>query len=155
MLQKKPSLVTPESLILTLDVSSIRLSTYSYCIILFYFTETCTAYIWYSNFSHLIGERWQFAYMPYTPTKNATCWKEATCFPYYGMGAIGYATSGGVFFDTRSSTDGDTAFDNEIRTLDTCMGHSNAALQYHYHGVIIKTLLNSMLFYLYIYKKWS
>ena len=51
------------------------------------------------------------------------------------MGAYGYATSGGVFFDTRSSPDGDTAWDNEIDTLDTCMGHSNDAMQYHYHGV--------------------
>ena len=51
------------------------------------------------------------------------------------MGAYGYATSGGVFFDTRSSADGETAWDNEIDTLDTCMGHSNEALQYHYHGV--------------------
>jgi len=51
------------------------------------------------------------------------------------MGAYGYATSGGTFFDTRSSPQGDTAWDNEIDTLDTCMGHSNQELQYHYHGV--------------------
>ena len=51
------------------------------------------------------------------------------------MGAYGYATSGGTFFDTRSSPTGDTAWDNEIDSLDTCMGHSNEALQYHYHGV--------------------
>ena len=51
------------------------------------------------------------------------------------MGVYGYATSGGTFFDTRSSPTGDTAWNNEIDTLDTCMGHSNEALQYHYHGV--------------------
>ena len=51
------------------------------------------------------------------------------------MGAYGYATSGGTFFDTRSSPSGDTAWDNEIETLDTCMGHSNQVKEYHYHGV--------------------
>ena len=56
-------------------------------------------------------------------------------YPFYGMGAYGYATSGGAFFDTRSSPSGETAWDNEIETLDTCMGHSNQVKEYHYHGV--------------------
>ena len=74
--------------------------------------------------------------VPLSPEKSTTTdWSDPDNYPYYGMGAYGYATSGGTFFDTRSSSDGDTAWDNEIDTLDTCMGHSNNALQYHYHGV--------------------
>ena len=61
---------------------------------------------------------------------------------------VGYATSGGTFFDTRSSDlpDAETAFDNEIDTLDTCMGHSNDALQYHYHGVSEVIIIFSFLY---------
>jgi len=81
-------------------------------------------------------ERWQYSVVPLSPEKSTTTdWSDPDNYPYYGMGAYGYATSGGTFFDTRSSIDGDTAWDNEIDTLDTCMGHSNNALQYHYHGV--------------------
>jgi len=81
-------------------------------------------------------ERWQYSVVPLDPQKSTTTdWSDYNNYPYYGMGAYGYATSGGVFFDTRSSPTGDTAWDNEIETLDTCMGHSNEALQYHYHGV--------------------
>ena len=78
--------------------------------------------------------------MPLYPEKSTDTidWDNATTYPYYGMGAFGYATSGAVFFDTRSDEDGSTAWDNEIDTLDWCMGHSNNAYQYHYHGVIIK-----------------
>jgi len=81
-------------------------------------------------------ERWQYSVVPLNPTKStSTDWSSYEKYPYYGMGAYGYATSGGTFFDTRSSPTGDTAWDNEIDSLDTCMGHSNEALQYHYHGV--------------------
>ena len=84
----------------------------------------------------LSGERWQYSVVPLSPEKSTTTdWSDPDNYPYYGMGAYGYATSGGTFFDTRSSIDGETAWDNEIDTLDTCMGHSNNALQYHYHGV--------------------
>ena len=51
------------------------------------------------------------------------------------MGAIGYATSGGTFFDTRANPNGEVAWVDEIISLDKCMGHSNQASQYHYHGV--------------------
>jgi len=81
-------------------------------------------------------ERWQYSVVPLNPEKSdSTDWSNYNNYPYYGMGAYGYATSGGTFFDTRSSPTGDTAWDNELETLDTCMGHSNTALQYHYHGV--------------------
>ena len=84
----------------------------------------------------LLGEIWQYSVVPLNPEKSTTTdWSDSDNYPYYGMGVYGYATSGGTFFDTRSSSDGDTAWDNEIDTLDTCMGHSNNALQYHYHGV--------------------
>ena len=57
------------------------------------------------------------------------------------MGVYGYAISGGTFFDTRSTSDGDTALDNEIERLDTCLGHSAPNIfQYHYHGVSIQRL---------------
>merc|ERR1711963_155456 len=81
-------------------------------------------------------ERWQYSVVPLNPVKStSTDWSSYDKYPYYGMGVYGYATSGGTFFDTRSSPTGDTAWNNEIDTLDTCMGHSNEALQYHYHGV--------------------
>jgi hypothetical protein len=83
-------------------------------------------------------ERWQYSVVPLNPVKSTTTnWSNYTTYPYYGMGAYGYATSGGTFFDTRSSADspGETAWDNEIDSLDICMGHSNNAYQYHYHGV--------------------
>ena len=67
------------------------------------------------------------------------------------MGAYGYATSGGTFFDTRSSPTGDTAWDNEIDSLDTCMGHSNEALQYHYHGV--SKFFEHSIFFIELYQK--
>ena len=88
------------------------------------------------HFSILLGEIWQYSVVPLNPEKSTTTdWSDSDNYPYYGMGVYGYATSGGTFFDTRSSTDGDTAWDNEIDTLDTCMGHSNEGNQYHYHGV--------------------
>jgi len=81
-------------------------------------------------------EMWQYSVVPLNPEKSdSTDWSDYNNYPYYGMGVYGYATSGGTFFDTRSSPTGDTAWDNELDTLDTCMGHSNAAMQYHYHGV--------------------
>ena len=84
----------------------------------------------------ILGERWQYSVVPLNPVKStSTDWSSYDKYPYYGMGVYGYATSGGTFFDTRSSPTGDTAWNNEIDTLDTCMGHSNEALQYHYHGV--------------------
>ena len=84
----------------------------------------------------LLGEIWQYSVVPLNPEKSTTTdWTDSDNYPYYGMGVYGYATSGGTFFDTRSSPQGDTAWDNEIETLDTCMGHSNEGSQYHYHGV--------------------
>jgi len=81
-------------------------------------------------------EIWQYSVVPLNPEKSTTTdWSDSDNYPYYGMGVYGYATSGGTFFDTRSSPQGDTAWDNEIETLDTCMGHSNEGSQYHYHGV--------------------
>lgn len=81
-------------------------------------------------------EIWQYSVVPLNPEINSTTdWSNYNNYPYYDMGVYGYATSGGTFFDTRSSPQGDTAWDNEIETLDTCMGHSNGDMQYHYHGV--------------------
>ena len=98
------------------------------------FIRLCT-YV-FQTLNNLTGERWQYSVVPLNPEKSTTTdWSDPDNYPYYGMGAYGYATSGGTFFDTRSSSDGDTAWDNEIDTLDTCMGHSNTGSQYHYHGV--------------------
>ena len=53
---------------------------------------------------YILGERWQFSVVPLSPEKsNSTDWSTWINYPFYGMGAYGYATSGGVFFDTRSS----------------------------------------------------
>ena len=41
-----------------------------------------------------------------------------------GLGGIGLATTGGHFFDHRSSTDGSLALADEGPSLDSCFGHS-------------------------------
>ena len=51
------------------------------------------------------------------------------------MGVVGYVTSGGTYFDARSSPAGDSAILNEGDSLDPYYGHSNNANQYHYHAV--------------------
>jgi hypothetical protein len=45
------------------------------------------------------------------------------------MGAIGYAVTGGVFYNDLSSPDGSLALPNEGTTLDSCFGHSDAVSQ--------------------------
>jgi len=51
------------------------------------------------------------------------------------MGVVGYVTSGGTYFDARSSPAGDSAILNEGDSLDPYYGHSNNANQYHYHAI--------------------
>ena len=51
------------------------------------------------------------------------------------MGSVGFIYSGAVYFDARSSADGDSAIYNEGDSLDPYYGHSNDASQYHYHAV--------------------
>ena len=51
------------------------------------------------------------------------------------MGAVGYIFSGGTYFDARSDPSGASAIYNEGDSLDPYYGHSNNALQYHYHAV--------------------
>jgi hypothetical protein len=46
------------------------------------------------------------------------------------MGAIGYAVTGGVFYNDLSSPDGSLALPNEGTTLDSCFGHSDAVSQF-------------------------
>ena len=52
------------------------------------------------------------------------------------MGVIGYATTGGSFYNDLSSPSGDVALYNEGTSLDSCNGHSNVNKQYHYHANI-------------------
>ena len=52
-----------------------------------------------------------------------------------GMGAVGWAVSGGTFFDHRSAPDGSLAAYYEWDTLDYSAGHSDDQFQYHYHAV--------------------
>jgi len=71
-------------------------------------------------------ERWQYVVLPYTPSK-ASAWSSSD------MGAVGWVSSGGVIYNHLSSTDGSLAAYYEIETLDTCGGHSNEQMEYHYH----------------------
>ena len=53
------------------------------------------------------------------------------------MGVIGYATTGGSFYNDLSSPSGDVALYNEGMSLDSCAGHSSENSQYHYHANIL------------------
>ena len=79
--------------------------------------------------SSLPGERWNFAELELNPTADLTHVSKI------GMGTVGYATSGGAFFDHRSSPQGNLAWFYELKTLDYSLGHSNPFKQYHYHAV--------------------
>ena len=51
------------------------------------------------------------------------------------MGSVGYIYSSAVYFDARSSPDGDSAIYNEDDFVVPYYGHSNDASQYHYYAV--------------------
>jgi len=72
-------------------------------------------------------ERWQYV-------KVSSTWEDSGEITY-DMGSVGYIYSGAVYFDARSSTDGDSAIYNEGDSLDPYYGHSNDASQYHYHAI--------------------
>jgi len=72
-------------------------------------------------------ERWQYIEVSKTWEDSGAETQE--------MGAVGYIFSGGTYFDARSDPSGASAIYNEGTTLDPYFGHSNQALQYHYHAV--------------------
>jgi len=74
-------------------------------------------------------EIWQFMSVPIDPAKGDSV---AT-----GMGVIALATTGGTFYNYLSSPNGDVALYNEGSSLDSCMGHSDADSQYHYHANLL------------------
>ena len=74
------------------------------------------------------GERWQYAILPLEPEID-----ENTAGAPFNLGTTGWITSGAVLFDHRSTPDGNLAAYYEIETLDSCYGHSDPFLQYHYH----------------------
>ena len=67
--------------------------------------------------------------LPLNPTADRTSYRTL------GMGTIGWAISGGTFYDHRSSPEGDLAAYYEWDTLDYSYGHSDNNNQYHYHAV--------------------
>jgi len=73
-------------------------------------------------------ESWQFAKLPINPSKGPTA-DDA------GLGPIGLAVTGGVFFNDQAMGDNLAMF-AESRTLDSCFGHSNMFGTYHYHSNI-------------------
>merc|ERR1712122_206513 len=75
-------------------------------------------------------ERWTYMSLPLNPTLASSA--VAT-----DMGVIGYATTGGSFYNDLSSPSGDVALYNEGITLDSCNGHSSSNSQYHYHANIL------------------
>ena len=79
------------------------------------------------------GERWQYVILPLSPSK-ASAWSSSD------MGSVGWVSSGGVIYNHLSSTDGSLAAYYEIETLDTCGGHSNEDMEYHYHLVSLLNL---------------
>lgn len=72
-------------------------------------------------------ERWTYIAMPLSPTKDTSATKT-------DLGVIGYASSGGAIFNDLSNPDGSLAMIDEVDSLDSCNGHSNPAMQYHYHA---------------------
>jgi hypothetical protein len=71
-------------------------------------------------------EHWQYVVLPLSPEVNAVG-------SSFRMGTTGWATSGGVFYDHRSSPQGALAAYYEIDSLDSCLGHSDQNKNYHYH----------------------
>ena len=51
-----------------------------------------------------------------------------------GLGPIGSAVTGAVFFNDWSSPTGSVAMAREARSLDSCFGHSARGGSYHYHA---------------------
>ena len=74
------------------------------------------------------GEKWQYAVLPKNPSPSGD-------FADTPMGAIGFATSGGHFYNHLANPDGSVAWYDEIQSLDLSMGHSDPSGTYHYHGV--------------------
>jgi len=74
-------------------------------------------------------ERWQFMSIPINPSKRSLPIST-------GMGTIGMAVTGGVFYNDLSSTSGTLALTYEGSTLDSCFGHSDTNKAYHYHANI-------------------
>lgn len=74
-----------------------------------------------------ICTRWQYVALPLNPSISSDGPYDST------LGANSWAISGGVFFNYASNNDGDTAWYNEGKTLDTCHGHANQDNEYHYH----------------------
>jgi len=72
-------------------------------------------------------ERWTYIAMPLSPTKGPSIITT-------GLGVIGYASSGGSIFNDLSNPDGSLAMIDEVDSLDSCNGHSNQVMQYHYHA---------------------
>merc|ERR1712227_673620 len=60
---------------------------------------------------------WQFISMPINPGKGSSITDT-------GLGTIGLAVTGGVFFNDLSNPDGSLAMANEGTSLDSCLGHS-------------------------------
>jgi len=63
---------------------------------------------------------WQFIQLPIDPSKGASATST-------GLGTIGLAITGGVFFNDLSNPDGSLALPNEGPSLDSCLGHSAPA----------------------------
>merc|ERR1719154_125910 len=76
-------------------------------------------------------ETWTYVSLPIDPTKDDTA------DTVTGLGVIALAVTGGTFFNYLSNPDGSVALYNEGQSLDSCMGHSNEASQYHYHANIL------------------
>jgi len=63
---------------------------------------------------------WQFIQLPIDPSKGSSATST-------GLGTIGLAITGGVFFNDLSNPDGSLALPNEGPSLDSCLGHSAPA----------------------------
>jgi len=62
----------------------------------------------------------QFMHLPINPAKGSS-------IADTGLGTIGLAVTGGVFFNDLSNPDGSLALPNEGASLDSCLGHSAPA----------------------------
>jgi len=72
-------------------------------------------------------ERWQYISLPLAPAKGSSSTRT-------GLGPIGSAVTGAVFFNDWSSPSGSVAMAREARSLDSCFGHSARGGSYHYHA---------------------
>ena len=78
--------------------------------------------------SHSACKHEVYMTVPKNPVKTST-------YSEYGMGPIGFAISGGFFYNHLSSPQGAVSVFYDYSSYDNCNGHSDLECRYHYHAI--------------------